>query len=344
MRKVFILLLAFIFILTACENNSTESTFKFGEDLSFVDKDGTYIIDLANSSATVQEKHKQLAAIINEKSILTDIVAITATTANILEQAGIKPTGAPESPSLDQKLVEMQYSLRDGQKIDKSKILNIGSAIAPNIEAIVELDPRLVLYSDAMPKSDFMKNIEAGGVKVEALGQSDYLDMFILLDVINNLTDYENEQATSLMNDMVNHLKTTNEIVAQTSSEKKTVAILQVAEGSVRIDNDNTVLGGIVHALNVENVFATAENSEVNKEHLLALDPDYIIYYSHGMGTDTVENFAKELTDDNSVYRELAAVKAGNAFPVATDDFTFSSSVDFNIIKTIKFLAEKIYE
>lgn len=343
--------------LTSCQSSTTESTnttvsenlavaetVTFGDDLVFTEQGDTYSINLDESSDLVKSKHEKLSQILNNEDTLKDITAITTTTANILYQAGIIPTGAPESQSLKPEIVQLQYVLENGQQIDKTKVLNIGSAIAPNIEAIIELNPQLVLYSDAMPKTDFLSNLESTGLTVESLGQSDYIDMFVLLDVINQVTDYKDVNSKELMSSMVNQLKATNEIIQNANEQNQTVAILQVLEGSIRVNNDETVLGGIVKAIGMDNVFATSENAELNKEQLLTMNPDYIIYYGHGMGSDAITSFETELNNENSIYRDLDAVKNGNALQVASDDFVFSASVDFEIIKIINFLAEEFYE
>lgn len=352
MKKVLVLFLVISMVLVGCQSTTTNNTttqqvnsFSFGNDLVFVEKNGTYQIDLEQSSAMVKEKHERLSNVFTDSSVFNDMVAVTTTTANILYQSGIMLTGAPESSSLNKSISEQQYDLKENGSVDKSRVLNIGSALSPNIEAIIELNPKLILYSDALPKSDFINNLESVGLKTHALKQSDYMDMFVLLNVINKTTNYQNQTSTNLMKEMVDTLKEANEIIAKTNNTNhKTVAILQVTESSVFINNQSSILGGVVSALGMQNVFATSENAEVNKEQLLTLDPDYIIYYSHGMGTSAIESFENELKSETSIYRELNAVKSGNAFPVASNDFIFSASVDFNIIKIIKFLAEKFYE
>ncbi|WOO86696.1 ABC transporter substrate-binding protein [Mollicutes bacterium LVI A0039] len=343
MKRILLIITLCLVALTGCTSSMNASTVKFGDDLVFVKSGDTYIIDLENSTELVKSKREEVLQTLVDEETLGDVVGLTTTTANIFYQMGIMPVGAPESPSLNMEIASQQYALEETGAIDKSRVLNVGSALAPNVEAIIELNPQLALYSSAMPKADYVANLEAGGVNVSSIGQSDYIDMFVLLDVVNELTNFENSQSTELMNSMVESLKSTLEIIENADAEEKTVAILLVTEGSINVNNDATVLGQVSKALGMKNVFADSENAELNKEQLLTLNPDYIIYYSHGMGTEAVSNFEAELTSDTSIYRELDAVKNGQAFQVASEDFVFSSSVDFNIIEVIKFLAEKFY-
>lgn len=345
MKKFFhMFVIVSILMLSACQTSSQDNRFKFGEDLAFIEENGNYRIDIDQSSQVVKDKYDDMSKTLTNKEVLHDIAAVTTTTANILSQAGIQPTAAPTSKSLDEGITNKQYDLKETKKIDKSKVLNIGSALSPNIEAIVELEPQLALYSDAMPKTSFIENLEAANIKTAPLGQSDYIDMFILLDRINTVTNYENEASCKQMNTMVSSLKAVTETISKADNAKQTVAILQVAEGSVYINNKDTVLGGVVEALNLENVFAKSENGELNKEQLLTQNPDYIIYYTHGKNVDVIANFEKELQSEESVYRELSAIKNGKTFQVASNDFIFASSVDFDIIKIIQFLVEKFNE
>lgn len=346
MKKFLGLLLVVTILFVGCsETTETGETkvdeavsFSFGEDLVFIENGHNFVIDLDESSDLVIEKHEELSGILTA-DVLDDIVATTTTTANILEDAGVIPVGAPESMSLSSTLTEMQYKVGE----EDSGVLNIGSALSPNIEAIIELNPSLVLYSSAMPKADYVSSLMDAGLDVHTLNQDDYIDMFVLLDVINSVTNYENDTANDMMNEQVNLLKAVASKV-ESGDESHTVAILQVLEGSTRVNNSETVLGSVVSSLGMENVFATSENAELNNEALLEANPDFIIYYTHGMGADTLASFEEGLDSDDSLYRELDAYKNDQMFHVAGDDFKFAASVDFDIVKIIEFLASKFYE
>lgn len=345
MKKFLCMLLIIPLILVSgCQSKVEGTVFEFGEDLFFVNSNGNYLIDIENSSDVVKEKYAAISKVLTEESILDDIVATTTTTANILYQIGIMPTGAPESPSLEQGVRDLQYDLREQGKVDKNMVLNVGSALAVNVEAIIELNPSLVLYSDAMPNSDFLSGIEESDIRVKPLAQSDYIDMFVLLHRVNEITEFNNELAVQRMNSMVKDLQEVQKIVNRADEKNQTVAILQVAAGSTRINNNATVLGGITNALGLDNVFGGSANGELNAEQLMSANPDFIIYYSHGMSNEALVQFESELNSEDSVFRILDAVENGNVFAVSADDFIFSSSVDFDIIKVIRFLAEQFYE
>ena len=349
MKKYIVLVVSISLFLVGCQSgdstgHSNPNTFYFGEDLVFLE-DEFITIDLENSSAIVKQKHAALSAILTDEEVLGDIAAMTTTTANILSQLGIQVTAAPESESLDTLLTKRQYVLGSSQSIDKTKVLNIGSAISPNVETIIELDPKLALYSDAMPHGEYMDILRDSGVNLQPLGQSDYLDMFVLLDVIGSIYNHENEHINTLFKEMTDTLKSVQELLyAQAGQVQPTVAILQVAGDTVLANNDETVLGKIVSALGVNNVFKNNGNGEVNTEEILAANPDYIIYFTHGNAQHSLDQFHKTLYDEDSVYRELDAVKNMQAFPVASEDFIFAASVDLDVVKVISYLAKGFYE
>ena len=333
------------FSLLGCQSSSEETRFSFSNDLAFIEKAGCIEIDLENSSQEVQDKHKELKAILNDKEMLDDIAAMTTTTANTLETLGIQVTAAPDSDALTTTLREKQYTLSSNQAIDKSRILNLGSALSPNIEATIELNPKLALYSSAMPTAQYMGTLKDVGMNIHPLGQSDYMDMFILIDVINELENYENKENVKLMEDMVNALKEVQIILdAQAGNKKPRVAILQVAGTTVLSNDQESVLGKIVDALGMENVFKSSGNAEVNIEEIIAQDPDYILYFTHGNDTAVLEGFKETIYSEDSAYRVLSAIKNERALAVADDDFIFAASVDLQIVKVIQYLAKNVYD
>lgn len=345
MKKVMVLIFSISLILTGCQTGSEETSFSFGDDLVFKEHDQYIEIDLEKSSETVKAKHEALSKIFSDAAVLEDIAAMTTTTANVLEKAGIQVTAAPESESLADTLKQLQYTLGTNQKIDKSKVLNIGSALSPNVEAVIELAPSVALYSDAMPEAKYMTTLKDAGVNIQPLAQSDYLDMFVLLDVLGSVTDHKDEEINNLFKDMVNSLKAVQDILdEQVGKEQPSVAILQVAESTILSNNNDSVLGKIVSALGMKNVFANNGNAEINTEELIAANPDYIIYFTHGNAKASLDKFNDVLYAEDSVYRELDAVKNKRAFAVSSDDFTFAASVDLDIVKVIEFLAKHFYE
>jgi len=347
MKKITITIVFLVSLLLAgCQMGAnTDTSFSFGDDLVFIQTEDYIRIDLEKSSALVKEKHQELSEILASTEVLSDIAATTTTTANILHAAGIHVIAAPESANLDEEVANQQYALGTNQGIDRSKVLNVGSALSPNIEALIELEPGLVLYSDALPHAQYITTLQEFGVNIHALPQSDYLDMFILLDVLGVLYEHQHTGVDALYQDMVEALKRVQTIIdAQDGSLQQSVAVLQVSERGMIANNDEAVLGRIVGALGLQNVFRNGANAEVGKEVLLGENPDYIIFYTHGDDKGTLEHFHEEIYGDDSIYRELDAVKNGNVFAVSSDDFTFAASVDLDVIHVIEFLAERFYD
>ena len=336
-----------IILMFGCSKNETIKSIEFGDDLKFTKHENYITIDLENSSELIKEKHKKLSETLSNTEILNEIVALTTTTANILYEAGITPIGAPESESLLSAIKENQYKLNNSNEFNKDKILNIGSALSPNTELIIELNPKLALYSDAFNHADYISTLENANIKVNALGQSDYTDMFILIDVLGKLYNYQNEQVNNLMKNMVSSLEQTNTLIDNNKTEeKKTIAILQIAGDSILVNGDNSVIGRITKSINLENIFASSQNVELNQEALISGNPDYIIYYTHGTSDDVLNIFNEKLIDPNGNFYILDAVKNGRAFPIKDDNnkIKFIGSVDLKIVDIIQFLAKKIYE
>lgn len=330
--------------LFGCSNDVKTESFEFGSDLVFTQYENHSTIDLESSSQKIKDKHKTLSELIPDTETAENAVALTTSTANILYAAGIIPIGAPESDALLPELKEKQYKLDDTKKFDKTKVLNIGSALSPNTELIIELNPKVALYSDALMHVDYMSTLENANVNIGPLGQSDYTDMFVLIDVLSQLYNYENTKINDLMNKMISVLKETKTMIeSQDTQTPKTIAILQLAGESILVNGDDSVLGGIVKSFGMENVFASSKSVELNQESLISANPDYVIYYSHGAGDEVIKAFEKRLNNKDDTLNVLDAVKNNNAFAVYDDNFKFSGSVDLSILDVIQFLSNKIY-
>ena len=345
MKKITIWIFSISMLLVGCQMGNNTESFSFGDDLVFIEGSNYIEIDLEKSSQRVKEKHEALTLLLSDIEVLNDIAATTTTTANVLLTAGVQVTAAPESESLNNLLTNQQYKLSSNQSIDKSKVLNVGSALSPNIEAIIELNPKLVLYSDALPDSPYISTLQNLGINIQPLAQSDYLDMFILLDVLSRVYNHKNQEINNLFKEMVDALKEIQILIDnQDGKVQPSVAILQIAEENIISNNGDSVLGRIISALGLKNVFMNNGNAGVNVEEILAANPDYIIYFTHGNAQVALDRFNDILYADDSVYRELDAVKNGNAFAISSDEFKFVASVDLDVIHVIEFLAKSFYE
>lgn len=323
-------------------SDATDSDFVFADTIVFSESERIISIDLEKSAPIVKEKYEAIDTIFSSLPNLDRIAVGTASTANLLHQLGISVIAAPESPTLNPELTNAFYTAGEEMTEEKS-VLNIGSMLSPNIEAVVELGPDIFFYSDAMPHSDSFDAMADLGVNVQPFAQRSYIDMIILTSVLKNYVGSENTKPQEYLAAMKSDLAAAQALVDAYSGEKKTAAILQKMPKTAYINGNSSVLGEVLTVLNVENSFADAANTELNMEALVEANPEYLILYGMGVPPDMLLGYIQEISAAESQLSSMDAVKNGNVFYVGNEEFTFAASVDLTITKSILLIANQIY-
>lgn len=321
---------------------AASDNFVFAQTIAFKEVDGKTEIDLENCTPEIQEKYEALDAIFKALPNFDNIGVGTTSTANLFYELGIVVSAAPESATLNADLTAMQYNAGDEITAEK-KVLNVGSALTPNAEAVAEAAPDVFLYSDAMPHNDSYTTMETLNVNLQPLPQSNYVDVILLMQILENYVPAENTKPQEFLDSMKADLEAAQVLVENYAGEEKNAVILQKMPETAYSNSDSSVLGQVLTALNVKNLLGETETSELNLEALVAADPQYLVIYGMGVQPEGLKTFLTEMSAPGSQYETIAAVKEGNAFYVGDDTFTFSSSVDLNITKAIRLVAENIY-
>ncbi len=178
-------------VLAGCgkEVETTSTEFMFGSDIAFTTKGESEInIDFEKSNSSINEKYEGLFTALNSADI--DKIAIgSTTTVNMLSEIGFLPNAAPESKSLKPELAEKLYNIGEERE---DGILNIGSALSPNIEILAKAGTELLLLSDALPPTKWEGSLAELGVQVQRINQSEYSDMFVILQAFKDTNQLDN--------------------------------------------------------------------------------------------------------------------------------------------------------
>lgn len=340
-----------ILILSSCYNPSSQSSvatsgntseFGFKDQLYFVEDDnGSIDIDLSKSESTIKEKYNSLYGALSTVTDIKNIGIVSTTTVNMLYDIGFIPKVAPESKSLDTEISSM---LTENHSESENQIISIGSSLNPNIEVIVKNNVEMILFSDALPTATWMNSLKELGVKVQPVYQSTYSDMFVILQAFKDINKLDNSLINKKMMDMKSDLVSVQKLMESSDSGKK-VALIQLMPESIYINGGDSVLNDIIYNLNLENIFISSESSELNVEEILVNNPDYLIIYGMGISGDLLnQTFENKFFNSSSSLSQLSAVKNNNYVIVGGDEFEFIGSIDFNIIKIMKQIAEAVYD
>ncbi|WP_423363891.1 ABC transporter substrate-binding protein [Mycoplasma sp. P36-A1] len=331
MKKIFKLLcLGFLTIsVVACSSNK-----------SIEIPDSVLDFDLTKMSTEDQEKHDNLVEVFKSLNNESTLAFGTTTTANIFNQLGLNVAAAPESVSLDKDLTEKQVAITEYEKGD-GNVVNLGSALTLNLEAIVKMNPDYFVYSDAMMSTATnYSTLEENGIKLVALPQSNYQDMFIVIDAMK-AAGISNEKLDEKVTEFSTDLEKISTIVKD--KEAKSVALIQVAGGQNMSIGNDAMLGKVAKSLGIKNIFETSATSALNSEKLLSENPDLIFHYTHSMQMGTTTTGFED-TIQGKKFQTLDAVKNKKVVAMGNDSYAFSPSVDLNITKMMLQLVENAYE
>ncbi|WP_192930252.1 ABC transporter substrate-binding protein [Alkaliphilus pronyensis] len=323
------------------EETAVETT-KFAGKISFKEVAGKVTLDLKNSAPEISEKYDVLFKKFSQLGTFENSAIGAASTANLFYELGIDFIAAPQTKTLHNDLVARQKTIEEFSR-ENNDILNIGSSMSPNTEALIELQPDIFIFPDTLlGLKERYKYIEEANIEIFPLYQSEYTDIFVILQAILDTTDTSDEKIYEIFKNAKEVIEEANSLTAE-AKEEKTVAVLYI-KGEPRILEDGMPVIKIAEDLGMINVLAGAEASELSPEVLIDKDPDYIIYYAHGDGdVEALNTFTKELEDENGKYRSLKAVKDGNYIPLGNENYSSFSSVDLRVIEVIKQIVETTY-
>ena len=125
-----------------------------------------------------------------------------------------------------------------------------------------------------------------------------------------------------------------------------TVFSMFSGSNSLQANTSNTVVGGMISALNAVNIVDTWENTtgaerlDINLETVFAANPDVIVVQCHAGAEDAMAQ-VEELYGDNPVWQSLDAVKNGRVYYL--EKTLFHNKPNSRFAEAYQKLAEILY-
>lgn len=206
---------------------------------------------------------------------------------------------------------------------------SVGEYTAPDLEAIIALEPDLVILSAAtsgrpgVPSQvDLKESLEGSGITTAYFNVTTFDDYLAMLDIctqINGRSDLY-EQYGLALEQQIDQIKATVPANVQPS-----VLLMMTYSGGTRVQDSSTMVGAMLADLGVENL--ADENPSLLKdfsvEAVIEQDPDFILVAP--MGTDETAAMAnlKAATEVNPAWAGLNAVKEGRYITLDSKHFCF---------------------
>lgn len=186
-----------------------------------------------------------------------------------------------------------------------------------DVETILALKPDLIICSTAMSGySTIQAPAAAANIPVVVMEYNDFSDYLKWFKVCCNLTgnaDLWDSVAMAALDEVVD--------VLMSCPEENNPTVFSMFSGSdaLEANTSNTVVGGMITAMNATNIVDTWENTtaaerlDINLETVYAANPDIIVIQCHA-GVDAAKELVEKLYGSNPVWQSLTAVKEGRVY------------------------------
>lgn len=225
---------------------------------------------------------------------------------------------APEKiVSVAPNMTELIFALGDGDKLvgrteycdypeEALAVQTIGSLYSPDIEAIVALEPDLVLVSTHFSEENIAKLNELGITVMSLYEENDIYGVYPMIETLGTVLNRVDEA-----NALVQNMKDTfEEITTAIEGQEKPTVYYVVGYG----ENDytaggDTFVNGLITLAGGDNIAKDVSGWSYSLESLLEADPEIII-----VRKGEAANF---MAAEN--YSDLTAVKEGHVYEVDTN-------------------------
>lgn len=316
MKKVLVLIICMI-MLVGCQNNSGENTNNTLEEASVEDNQsavnaseesdagGTEVVerksdfvDSLNRTVTIEEKPLK-------------VVSLYASFADLWYEAGGELVGIIESSSIPEKAIDLP---------------KLGKMSTPNVEAILALEPDLVIIRAGYAKQEeLIDTFEASNINVFAVDYNNFDE---------TMTAYEN---FCLMNEREDLYETKAlpmiEAVESYKSENEFSYLLMFATSKSISTKDDNITSHIIDDLGGMNItseyqIADEETKQFSFEKILEANPKYIFVQTMGTVEDAIARMDSDITS-NPAWASLDAVKEGRFFYLPKELFIYKPNMRF---------------
>ncbi|MCT4795405.1 ABC transporter substrate-binding protein [Exiguobacterium alkaliphilum] len=289
-----LLTLCLTVVLAACggseeTNNSNESA-----------ETETRTIEHAMGTAEVPVEPKRVVVLTNEGT-------------EALIALGVKQVGAVKSWNGDPWYPHIETEMTD--------VTEVGTESEVNLEAIAKLEPDLIIGTKLRQENIYDKlNAIAPTVMSETL-KGDWQENFALYANALNLEDKGND----VLADYAQHVEDTKAELGD--AVNKELSVVRFLPGASRIyftDSFSGVILGDVGVKRPASQDRTEFAEEITMERIPEMDGDHIVYFTYGGadGSKTAEEW-----QSNQLWKDLAAVKAGEVTEVSDDTWNTSGGV-----------------
>ncbi len=200
------------------------------------------------------------------------------------------------------------------------EVTNIGALKEPNIEAIMELEPDIVVMSlDKPANAEILQILDNSGINTLVLDYDNFDSYLECLEIVATISDDENiyiENGQKVEEEI-------NSIIDKASDlEERKMLLLRSSSSTIKPLDSSYFSSEILENLGLINI-AGGESSisdTITIEYVLEEDPEYIFIVPMGDGEDAFDGL-KSYIDTNVAWEQLSAVENNKIIQLPKDFF-----------------------
>ena len=241
--------------------------------------------------------------------------------------------------SVSPVMTEIVYALGKGDKLvgrtvycdypeEAASLPTIGDIYSPDVEAIVALEPDLVLTSSIFSEESFNQLTELGYNVAIVIDEESFEGIYDVISTVGNIVGAPDE-AAALIEDIKAEV---DQIVNdKVDSDISVYYCMGCGEYGEYTAGGDTFINDIIELAGAKNAAADAKGWTYSLEALIAADPDYVLISAWAYDEFT--------TSEN--YADLKAVKNGNVIIVDSNLFERQGP---RIVEGLKLVHELVLE
>ena len=207
--------------------------------------------------------------------------------------------------------------------VANEEILRYGSPINPNLNAIIEAKPQLLLTQNPLALTD-RTAIEANGIKVISTTSPksvyQYLDQYAMFSLLYNGNSYYLDKTNELLNNF-------DEAITNAQNKAFELSFIYIMSDEMFVATGDTLAGDLL-ATYGENVAQNHTNYFVPTEDYSLLQPE-IVFLSQDVN---IENLPEE-------FQNLSAIQNNNVIII---DNSYFEQPDLSLFELVNFVTAKL--
>lgn len=208
----------------------------------------------------------------------------------------------------------------------------VGTYEQPNAEAILALDPDLVLLSAESTRTDthvaLKDTLSAAGIPAAYFSVTHFPDY---LDMLKICTDITGNQDAYQKNGLDVQAKI-DRVVAENKREDAPSTLFCITySGGVRPQNAETMTGKMLQELGCHNILTDHPGllQDFSIEKILEIDPDYIFLIPMGYTDASAEKALQDTLQSDPAWNSLSAVTAQRCFILPQEMFLYKPNAQW---------------